>query len=140
MPNMVSRLYEISEEIFCNHTQHKHGQQTQLAISSKGTWELKPASSTPEVIALRDRPYYLFVRPYGLYHPGLCGVLPSLRPLLFPSPSPPQTRNLIGASANVPLRQQRQMGSASRVSAAEELYLLTLRDPGIGVQIHGRGD
>ena len=81
---MAARLYEISEELFCDDKRHRHGQQTRLATSPQDTWELKAISSMPEATALKYRPYYLFIRPYGLYHPGLCGVLPSLGSLLFP--------------------------------------------------------
>ena len=83
---MAARLYQISEDVFCTDERHNHRQQTRLAVSPNGAWQLQPFSSTPEAIALVDRPYYLFARPYGLYHPDLCNVLPSLRPLLFPDP------------------------------------------------------
>ena len=82
---MAARLYQTSEDIFCTDKRHDHRQQTRLAVSLNGTWQLQPFSSTPEAVALVDRPYYLFVRPYGLYHPELCNVLPSLKPLLFPN-------------------------------------------------------
>ena len=80
--SVAARLYEVSEEVFCGRKAHSHGLQSKLAISPQGTWDLQPASSAPETIALKNRPYYLFVHPYGLYHPDLSNVIPSLRSLL----------------------------------------------------------